>query len=101
MLGLILVSTSTFATEKETEIIERLKKRGVKIEYVYHPEWIVLYAFDRKERVTKVNNSHKWKVPHHNCVLGPVQNSSPEKFSRNVICDGKELGAIECTAKWI
>lgn len=96
-LGMAFVSASSFA--EDSLIVERLKKRGGKIEYVYHPKWIVLYAFDSKERVTTVNNPHNWKVPHLNCILGPVRNSPPEKFSRNVICDDKNLGVLDCVAK--
>jgi len=98
-LGLVLLSSMSFANEKETQILERLKKKGVKIEYVYHPEWIVLYSFNGHNHLTKVNNSHKWKVPHHDCFLGPVKNASPEKFSRSITCNGKNLGTIECIAK--
>lgn len=96
---LFLISFSIFADDRENKIIERLKKKNVEINYVYHPEWTALYAFNGNNRITKVNNSHEWKVPHHNCVLGPVENSPPEKFSREVTCDGKKLGNIECVAK--
>lgn len=98
MILSILLSPLALALDQETQIIERLKKRGVEIEFVYHPEWIALYSFDGKNRITKVNNDHEWKVPHHDCILGPVQNSSPEKFSRSVTCGDKKLGEVGCTS---
>lgn len=94
----LLVSFTCSGMDTDKKIIERLKKRGVEIKYVYHPEWTALYAFNGNNRITKVNNSHEWKVPHHNCVLGPVENSPPEKFTRDVTCDGKKLGSVGCTA---
>lgn len=101
--GIILVSIltviSSFASDKDKKVLEILKGKGVKLEYVYHPEWIVLYSFNGSNRMTKANNSHNWKVPHHDCFLGPVKNIPSEKFSRSVTCDGKDLGFIECIAE--
>lgn len=94
----LMISFLTLADEQEAKIIERLKKRGIEVSFVYHPEWIALYTFDGKNRITKVNNDHEWKVPHHDCILGPVQNSSPETFSRTVTCAGKNLGAVGCAS---
>lgn len=99
LVPLLLISFTCFANDIDKKVLKALKDKGFKVEYVYHPEWIALYAFDNKNRITKVNNSHEWKVPHHDCILGPVKNSSPETFSRSVTCEGEKLGSLECTAK--
>jgi len=67
------------------------------MKYVYHPEWKVLYTFDNKNRVKKINSPHEWKVPNTDCIVGPVQYPSKTRFFRQVACNGEIVGKVDCT----
>lgn len=82
---------------EDSAIKKKLKKQGMKLEYVYHPEWKVYSTLGRS--LTKVNSTGEWKLKRGPCKLGPVVRVGKTKFSRDVFCNGKRQGSLSCKAK--
>lgn len=82
---------------QEKRIKKKLKKNGVKLEYVYHQEWKVYSVPGRS--LTKVNSSAKWDIPRTKCHLGPEEIKNKKVFKRSFYCGNKKLGEMECIAK--